>query len=198
MGAECDKVRLYTTQSPEVVKILENEKICHVKKEHINKKYQEVSYIFLEAYNWYISKAKDIVKKPEGVEYPYWAFTEPEFAGWYPGNYMLILEIPINNVIFFRNDAWNRILNMRYLPQNEEDEKKYNDMLKKYNISNELDIFNKPFYPQLKSEVKKSWDNLFLYDKLVREEVIPRDHLQASLWEIKSEWIIEKKFISTY
>ena len=52
------------------------------------------------------------------------------------------------------SEKWDRIVNLWYVPLNKKDEndrEKYNDMLKKYNISNEFDIFSKPFYRQLKS-----------------------------------------------
>jgi hypothetical protein len=72
MDPKDNKVKLYTSQSPEVVNLLREQNVCYVKKEYIEKKYQEVSGIFMEAYNWYISRAQNIVKKPEPASYPYW------------------------------------------------------------------------------------------------------------------------------
>lgn len=191
MGTKSNKVILYTSQSPVVIKALLEHKVCYVKREYIVNKYQEVSSIFLEAYNWYINKAQNIVKKPEHAEYPFWTFTKVDYAGWYPGNCMLTLEVPIEEVIFFKVEDWNKILNLKYLGVDEEDEKRYKDMLVKQNISIESDIFTKPFYPNLKAEVKKSWDNLFKYDKLIKSGVMQEEDLQSGLWKLAKEWIVD-------
>lgn len=193
MDTKNNKITLYTSQSPEVIKALLEHKVCYVKREFIVKKYQEVSSIFLEAYNWYISKAQNIVKKPENAEYPFWTYTKIDYAGWYPGNYLLSLEVPVEECVFFKAEDWNKILNLKYLDVNEEDEKKHKDMLIRQNISIESDIFTKPFYPNLKSEVKKSWNNLFEYDKLIKSGAIQARDLQAGLWELRKEWIIDIK-----
>lgn len=194
MGAKSNKIILYTSQSPEVIKVLMEHKVCHVKREFIVKKYQEVSKVFLEAYNWYISKAQNIVKKPENAEYPFWAYTEIEYAGWYPGNYLLSLEVPVEEGVFLKAEDWNKVLNLKYLSADEKDEKKHRDMLTKMNISIESDIVTKPFYPNLKSKVKKSWDNLFRYHELIESGAMQERDLQAGLWELRKEWIIDIKF----
>ncbi|AWI04713.1 DUF3841 domain-containing protein [Clostridium drakei] len=195
MGAKSDKIILYTSQSPIVIKTLLEQKVCYVKREYIVKKYQEVSSIFLEAYNWYINKAQNIVKRTEKAEYPFWAFIKADYAGGYPGNYMLTLEVPIEEVIFFKVEAWNKILNLKYLGVDEEDEKRHKDMLVKQNISIESDIFIKPFYSNLKAQVKKSWDNLFKYDKLIKSVGVQEGNFQSSLWKLEKEWIADIKEI---
>ena len=188
-----NKIRLYTSQSSEVVKLLKAQNVCYVKRECIEKKYQEVSGIFMEAYNWYISRAQNIVKMPKHAEYPYWAFTKADYAGLYPGYYLLTIEVPIEQVIFFKVEDWNKVLNLKYLDVSEEDEKNHTDMLAKQNVSIESDIFTKPFYPYLKSKVKKSWDNLFRYNELIKSGVMQKSVLQASLWELRKEWIVDIK-----
>lgn len=193
MDTKDNKIRLYTSQSLEVVKLLKEQNVCYVKKEYIEKKYQEVSGIFMEVYNWYISRAQNIVRKPECAKYPYWAFTKAEYAGLYPGYYLLTMEIPIDEVIFFKVEDWNKVLNLKYLDISEEDEKNHKDMLAKQNISIESDILTKPFYPYLKSKVKKSWDNLFKYNELIKSGVMQKSVLQASLWELRKEWIVDIK-----
>lgn len=191
MGTESNKVILYTSQSPVVVKALMKQGVCYVKREYIIKKYHEVSKVFLEAYDWYINKAQNIVKRPEQGEYPFWTFTQVEYAGWYPDSYLLSLEVPIEKVVFFKVTDWNKVLNLKYLSVNEDDEKKYNDMLIKQNIPIESDIFTKPFYPNLKFKVKRSWENLFRYDKLIKSGTMQVGTMQAALWELRKEWIID-------
>lgn len=193
MGTKSDKIILYTSQSPIVIKTLLEQKVCYIKREYIVKKYQEVSSIFLKAYNWYIDKAQNIVKKPEHAEYPFWTFTKPDYAGWYPGAYMLTLEVPIEEAVFFKVQDWNKILNLKYLAASVEDEKKHRDMLAKRNISIESYIFTKPFYPNLRLEIKKSWDNLFKYDRLIKSGYMKETDFQAGIWELRKEWIIDIK-----
>ncbi len=189
MDTKNNKITLYTSQSPEVIKALLEHKVCYVKREFIVKKYQEVSSVFLEAYNWYISKAQNIVKKPENAEYPFWTYNKIDYAGWYPGNYLLSLEVPVEECVFFKAEDWNKILNLKYLAVDEKDERIHKDMLKKFNILIDSDIITKPFYPNLKSEVKKSWNNLFKYHKLIKSGAMQEMDLQAGLWKIKKEWI---------
>ncbi|WPC44084.1 DUF3841 domain-containing protein [Clostridium sp. JS66] len=191
MGTKSDKIILYTSQSPIVIKTLLEQKVCYVKREYIVKKYQEVSGIFLEAYNWYIDKAQNIVKKPEHAEYPFWTHTKVDYAGWYPDNYLLSLEVPVEECVFFRYEDWNKILNLKYLAADEKDERIHKDILTKFNISIESDIFTKPFYPNLKPEVKRSWDNLFKYDKLIKSGVMQEEDFQSSLWKLAKEWIVD-------
>lgn len=191
MGAEGDKVRLYTSQSVEVFNILKEQKACYVKREYIIKKYQEVSGVFLEGYNWYRTKAPNFVKKPEGAEYPYWAFTEAEYAGWYPESVLITLEVPVDEVVFFRIEDWNNILNLGYLPKDKKEGEHFDKLLENYGIKNKMDVFAKPFYPDLKQKVKKSWDNLFLYHNLAKDGTIERRHLQGGLWELKIDWVVD-------
>ncbi|RMC96043.1 DUF3841 domain-containing protein [Clostridium autoethanogenum] len=193
MDSKSNKVILYTSQSPEVIKALMENKVCYVKREFIVKKYQEISRIFLEAYNWYINKAQNIVKKPGHAEYPFWTHNKIDYAGSYPGNYLLSLEVPVEECVFFRAEDWNKILNLKYLAADEKDERIHKDMLAKFNISIESDIVTKPFYPNLKSKVKKSWDNLFKYHQLIKSGAMKEKNLQAGLWELKKEWIIDIK-----
>lgn len=193
MDSKCNKVRLYTVQTPIVVQTIEEKGVTYVKREFIKKKYKECSDIFLQSYDWFINKARDIIDKPKEAEYAIWAFTEAKYAGVYNNVYLIALDVPIDEVIFFKIEEWNRILNLRYLPKDDNDKVKYYKKLESYNITDETDIFMKPFYPHLKIEVKKSWDNLFKYDKVIKKHGLPEEPFQASLWQIKKEWVVDLK-----
>lgn len=190
MDSKNNEVILYTSQHPIVIETINNKGVYHVKGKYIKKKYQDVSKIFLEGYNWYVSRAEKLVQKPEGAEYPIWTFTSPKYVTVEPGEYFITLRVPIDKVIFFDPRDWNKILNLEYLPKNTEDEENFSKILESYGIRSD-EAFNTSFYPHLKSRIKKSWDTLF-------ERVNPKNikcnssdiNLQASLWEIKSSWII--------
>jgi hypothetical protein len=111
----------------------------------------------------------------------------------YPGFCLLTLEVPVDEVIFFKVEDWSKVLNLRYLEVSEEDEKNHKDTLAKQNIAIESDIFTKPFYLLLKSKVKKSWESLFKYNDLIKSGAMEAPVLQASLWELRKEWIVDIK-----
>ncbi|WP_432403940.1 DUF3841 domain-containing protein [Wukongibacter sp. M2B1] len=193
MGTKDNKVELYTIQRPIVIETLKEKGVYHVKREYIEMKYREVSHIFLQCYDWFIKKAKNIVDRPKGSEYPIWTYTNPKYLGYFEDSYLIKLEVPIEDVIFFKMEDWNKILNLSYLAKDKKGELEYLNKLKSYNIQDETEIFMKPYYPQLKSEVKKSWDNLFNHHRIIRENGLLEDATQGSLWEIKESWIVDIK-----
>ncbi|WP_202707231.1 DUF3841 domain-containing protein [Sporosalibacterium faouarense] len=193
MDYKNNRIILYTAQSSEVMDTINEKGINHVKKKHIKRKYEDVASIFLKSYNWFVGRAEDLVPKPNESEYPIWAFTDIKYTGANNGSFLITLEVPFSKAIFFRIDDWNRILNLRYLPKDDEDENRYYRKLRDYNITDETDIIMKPFYPQLKSEVKRSWDNLFRFDETIKENCKVTEAFQVSLWEIRKDWIINLK-----
>lgn len=189
MDIKNNKVTLYTAQRPIVMETLDKEGIYYVKKEYIKMKYQEVSKVFLEAYNWFVIKAKGLVEKPQEAEYPIWTFTNPAFVDAHQGDYLLTLKVPIEYIVFFSAEDWNKVLNFKYIPRDKLDKLEYEKKLQKYNIHDESQIYMTSFYPHLKPELKKSWDRLFIYDKSIVLNKLDKEVFQASLWEIRKDWI---------
>jgi hypothetical protein len=161
-----------------------NEGIYHVKKEYITNKYEKVSKIFLTAYNWFVINAQSILPPPKGAEFPIWTWSDPKYVGHFQDSVVLVLEIKRDEAILFDSGKWNKILNLSYIPKDEDDAKKFADELAKYNIENDFDAYMSNFYPQLKSKIKKSWSRLF------DEKIVISGVKQAALWEIKKEWIV--------
>ena len=190
MDIKGDRVVIYLTQTPIVVRCVEEKGVSYVKKEYIERKYGDTAKIFLEVYNWFVNKAKEIVFKPIESEYVVWGFTDKRYAGKYVDTYSLTLEIPINEVIFFKSEDWNKILNLSYVAKDIDEEKKFLNKIDKYSITDQSEIYMKPFYPQLKSEIKKSWNNLFRYDKEIKAGILKEGEYQIAIWYIKKEWII--------
>jgi hypothetical protein len=179
-----EKITLWTSQSKIVLDTLNEKGVYHVKKDFILNKYEDVSHIFLEAYNYFISKAKDIVPIPEGSEYPIWLFTDLRYVDKHEDNYILKIKVDRNKVILFDMEKWNRILNLSYIPENQEDARKHAELLEKYGINNETDVYLKSYYPHLKLKVRSSWDRLF------DENIVLSPYKQAALWEIRKEWVV--------
>jgi hypothetical protein len=178
-----EKITLWTCQSKIVLNTINEKGVYHVKKEYIYKKYEEVSNIFLEAYNWFVMNAQKIVPRSEGSEYPIWLFTDLKYVDHHKGYYILQIEVDSKNIVLFDREKWNRILNLSYVPKNSTDDIEFKKFLEKQGINDETDIFMKSYYPALKSKVKKSWDRLF------DNSIILSESRQASLWEIRKEWV---------
>lgn len=178
------KIKLYTSQRQIVIDTIREKDIYHVKREFIVKKYGEVAHVFLEPYNWFIRHAVNIVPKPEGAEYPIWLFTDLRYVDNDADSHILELEVDMDKVILFDPYKWNRILNLSYIPKDEEDYYKYMESLEKQGINNEVDIYLTSFYPHLKQKVIKSWNSLF------EDEIDLSRPYQAALWELRKEWIV--------
>lgn len=183
-----DKVKLWTRQHKNILNEIEKYGVYKVKKEYILEKMDTISDYYLSLYKWYGKNASKIVPKPEDVTYPIWLSTSHDMM-LQPVDGTVVLEIEVNkrNVVYTDVNKWGYVVNYFYLPLNEEDEEKHNAELKRYGISDESSLIrtNKGnFYPLLKSKIIKSWDRLFEpFD-------INSTLSQATLWEIKKEWVV--------
>lgn len=74
MGQPCDTIRLYSAQADAVLQVLERDGVSFSKAEYVRGKYGESAPIFLTAYSWFVSRMEKIVPRPQGAEFPYWAF----------------------------------------------------------------------------------------------------------------------------
>ncbi|MCT4605753.1 MAG: DUF3841 domain-containing protein [Marinisporobacter sp.] len=179
-----EKITLYAAQRKIVLDTIEEKGVYHVKKEYIIKKYGQVAHTFLTSYNWFIHKAEKIVPKPEGAEYPVWLFTDLKYVEHHADTCVLEIKVDRDKALVFDRAKWNRILNLSYIPKDEEDAKAYEELLEKQGIQDETDIYMKNFYPHLKAKVKKSWDRLF------DDNIVLSQSKRAALWEIRKEWIV--------
>ena len=178
------KIRLWTTQDKRAFKEIESKGVYRARIESIIEKYDTCSDIYLKAYKWFSKTAGAVVPKPEGAEYPIWAAFEKELSfGLIEGQVRFELEVDSENVIVFDSGKWDYILNYWYIPENSNDNAEFEKKLNSYGIKNKSIICMNNFYPVLKREVENSWVRLF--DSNIRISGID----QATLWEIKAEWI---------
>lgn len=181
---EFGKIRVWTAQARIVIDTIEENGIYNVKREFILKKYQEISKLFLEPYDWFISRAAQKITPPLGVEYPIWTYCDPQMISNYgPGDYIIEAEVPSDKVIFFDQGKWLRILNLSYIPANPADEERFKRTIREYGLQHESKAVTTNFYPEFRHEIIKSWDRLF--DDSIR---LSEDKM-GSLWEIRKEWI---------
>lgn len=180
---ENGKITLWTSQSKIVLNTINEKGIYHVKREFIEKKYADVANVFLEVYTWFISKAEQLLPRPSGAEFPIWLFTDPKYIDHHKDYCILEIRVDRHKTLLFDQMKWNRILNFSYIPKDEKDAREFIAALARYGIYNETDVYMKNYYPHLKIMIKKSWDRLFDHNIILSESK------QASLWEIRKEWI---------
>lgn len=182
------KIKLWTRQHKGVLKDLEKYGVYRVKKEYIEKKLDTIAPFYLKVYRWYTEKASKLVPKPEKVQYPIWLSTTKNLM-LQPTEDTVVLELEVDKkyVVITDQEKWGYVINYWYVPLDREDERKHNAELKKYGISDESDLSmgsKGNFYPLLRDKIKKSWDRLF------DDNIRLCNLTQATLWEIKKEWIV--------
>lgn len=190
MDNKCTQVTLYTIQTDSVLEQLKHNGYHTAKMKFIKEKYGEVAPTFVDAYKWYTFNAEHIVPRPEEAESAIWSFRDPIYIEKHNGCQILQLFVPIENAVFFRMSDWNKRLNLRYIGKTSEEEDSYNQKLLQYGVDYEGNVFLTSFYPQLKSELIKSWHNLFRYDSLVKEQgdlLFP--DMQAGFWKLEWDWV---------
>lgn len=186
------KIILYSSQPLEIAGLLRNKAIHYAKLEYIREKYGEVSEVFLAAYSWYRAEASRLVPRPPEAESGIWAYADLKFLDTAPGYSILKLAVPADEAVFFSMRDWNRVLNLRFIGETEEEERVFEQKLSRFGVKYEGDIYLKPFYPQLKSELIKSWSRLFRFHEAIKaglRDIVP--DIQAGLWKIDPEWVID-------
>lgn len=196
MGAEkrmdnkCLYVTLYTVQTDSILEQLKETGHHTAKLQFIKEKYGEVAPVFVDAYRWYVHNAEKIVPRPEEAESAVWCYRDPKYIEKHSGHKLLQLLVPVERAVFFRMSDWDKRLNLRYIGKTLQEEDSYNKKLLEHGVDYEGNVFLKPFYPQLKNELVKSWQNLFRYDGPVKEQGdLLFDDMQAGVWRLEWEWV---------
>lgn len=183
------KIKLWTRQNKNILTDLEEHGVYHVKQEYIEQKLDTITPFYLKAYKWYTERASKIVEKPKVVQFPIWLSTSENMM-LQPTEDTVVLELEVDekHVIITDQEKWGYVINYWYLPLDRNDERKHNDELEKYGIPDESALIMSSkgnFYPLLRSKIKKSWDRLF--DNNIKLSNLT----QATLWEIRKEWVID-------
>lgn len=187
-------VTLYSPQAQIVLDVLNRDGICFSRREYVQKKYEESAPVFLSAYDWFVKAAAARIPKPPGAEYPYWAFGSPENVDLSAGGQVLVLRVPLEEAVFFSLYDLNKVLCLSYMGETEAEEREFRRTLLEYGIRRESDLILTNFYPELKRQVTESWNRLFSHDGAIRKaasENRPLSGVQAGLWCIKKEWIMD-------
>jgi len=181
---ETAKLKVWTAQAGIVIDTIEENGVYHVKRSFILQKYQQISTLFFQPYDWFISRAAKKITPPDGAEYSIWVYCDPVMISNYaPGDYVIEAEVPNDKIILFDQGKWLKILNLSYIPANPEDEERFKRTIREQGLQHESKALTTNFYPQIRREIIGSWDRLF--DDTIKLS----DDKMGALWEIRKEWI---------
>ena len=187
-------VTLYSAQPQTIAQNIRQGNTHYAKLDSIREKYgEEVAPVFTQAYNWFVRQAEQIVARPAEAESAIWVYHDPRLLEQHSDYEIMTLDIPLTEVIFFSMSDWNKVLNQRFLALSDQEHVDFTNKLEKQGITYEGDLFRKPFYPQLKQEVIKSWQNLFRFhqpilDALHQGNELPIKDIQAAIWKLPKNW----------
>lgn len=177
-------VEMWTSQAQRVWDTIKRDGVYYVKEQYVREKYGDTAWIFQEAYRFFVRKASGIVEKPQEAESPVWMYCDKRWAAPEGDAVRVKLRIPREEVILFDARTWSRILNLSYVGS-EEEVMRFEQKLKERGIMYASNVFEKPYYPDLKAEIIKSWDTLF-------SQGYPEPlYIQGAAWKIEIVWVQE-------
>lgn len=185
-----ETITMYAAQAQVVMDALERDGVSRVKLEYIDKKYGTEAWIWRTAYSFFNQYGPQYVPRPEGCESAIWLHGNPSNATATPGNWVMKLEVPRDELILFDMRVWDKILNLSYVAKDEKDEAAFEKKLASMGLSSSYQAFSTSFYPLVKQEVQASWKRLFS-----SAENCPVDYLQGAVWELKQDWIVQARKI---
>lgn len=175
------KISVWTKQHEIVLSRLEQTGRYTARKESILK--NEDSQLLKPSYDW-LARHMPQENRPADADYPIWLSLHAE-------NTMLlspstvILELELDEALLTKINVakWGTINNFSYIPANEEDFRRHNELLNSYGVSDTKACMSQ-FYPVLKREIEDSWDRLF--DDAIQ---VGSAFCYGLIWEVKREWI---------
>lgn len=191
MDQKNQSIILYTAQAAPVIDAIRRDGICFNQECYIRAKYQQDSSIFLTVYRQFVQEASKIVPSPEGAEFPYWAFQNPYNMYVAADATVLKLAVPRDQVILFDLYDWNQMLQLRYLSTTEAESRAFQRELDLQGITG-WDVMHTNFYPELRQQILDSWKAVLRHhDALLSGDETGVGGVQAALWQIRKEWIME-------
>ena len=178
---------LFTCQNAKSFDILERDGRFINKKEYIQEHLEDVAPMILKSYDWFVSAASKRIKKPDDVQYQIWCAVGDEVCMKpIETELVYILEVPDKEIIYFNSYKWDYVINHHYVPENNEDLKKYEQEMEAKGFANTYEILTGRYagkFPLEERKIKDSWERVFDIDNWNVRQV------QANLWEIKKEWV---------
>ena len=135
MGTNCGKtVRLYASQTEAVWNTICRDGVAFCKEDYIIRKYGTAAPVFLTAYRWFVEKAQAVVPRPAGASFPYWVFADSMMMETGKSSYVLALDVPIEEALFFDMYDWNQILQFHLLSEDPKEARHFLEELDHHDI----------------------------------------------------------------
>lgn len=184
-----EKVTIWTRQDIRSLEDLRANGVYRVKRQYIEEQYGDIAEHYIKLYRWFTETASKIVPKPDGVCFPIWCSISYEnMLRPIENTVCYELEVEKSQVIYFDGSKWDFVLNHRYLPKDENDDREYLEEMKKKGFK-DIDIYSfiegkySYLYPLEKKRVMDSWFRIFEIDNWNIFTI------QANIWEIRPEMI---------
>lgn len=188
------KTILFTVQDKRSLNIIEKDGVFYNKKEYIEAHLQDISPMFLRCYDWFKVEAQKRVPRPKDAQYHIWcSVSAKNCMRPCEGEIAYILEVPNDEIIYFSGVKWDYVLNLHYVPENDEDLAKYQREMKEKGFANCFEFIQGRYsrmFPNEEKRIIDSWKRVFDIDNWNIFEV------QANIWRIKKEWI--KAIVNPY
>lgn len=182
-------VELWTRQDIRSLENIENQGYHRIKKDYIEEQFGDIADFYIGHYKWFVKVAKDIVAKPEGVEFPIWcAVSEKNMLKPIKNTLVYKLEIDESKLIYFDGQKWDYVLNHLYIPKDKLDKELYIKKLKEKGLKDRFSFIDGKYsklYPEEKKRVMESWMRIF---EIADWNIF---NVQANIWEIRSKDIVD-------
>lgn len=180
-------VNLYTRQHENSLYELEHNGIVRNKKLYVELHMRDISDFFLEKYDLFVEMAEKKVPRPSEINYPIWcSVSKNNCLKPIDKEIVYALTVPKDQVIYFDGAKWDYVLNNLYIPTDENDYKRFKNLLEENKIEHTFDLFSNKYtgaFDDIKREIIYSWKRIF--EITDRSEFV----VQANLWQIKKEWV---------
>lgn len=182
-------VTAWTRQVPQVWEELRHTGFYRVREAYVRAKNGPIADYYLDLYRWYTARCRSYLSIPKDLSCPIWlALTEGTRLPPAEHTISLTLEVPKDSIFIMDYDKWGYRVNHWYIPADVEDERRYNEELRRCGIDNEalLIITDKGnYYPMIRQEIIRSWDRLFAGPSAYPDANV------GTVWEIKADWVKE-------
>ena len=139
----------------------------------------------LQAYDWLAGHAPSSENKPDDADYPIWVSLDENTIQFpEPGYVIFKLDVDPARVDRVNINKWGTMLNLSYIPVDDDDHDAHIRMLNDYGVS-DTKAYMTQFYPDIKREIRDSWERLF--DDSIN---MGSDACYGIIWEIRKEDII--------
>jgi hypothetical protein len=183
------KVILWTRQDIRSLKELEKNGVIRITEDNLIEKFDLISDHIIYLYKWFVDAAKEIVPKPEDVEFPIWCSISEEYMLRPTTDQVVyVLEVDRSEIIYFDGLKWDYVLNHHYVPKDENDEQEYARDIESKGYKNSFSFVDEKtahFYPEERKRVMDSWMRVFETD------IWDKFRIQANIWEIRLDMIKE-------